>query len=184
MSLKSGSEKTKNNDYENNKTKNKIMVKKINQVLEIVLEENKSLNNYKEKLVSQRNMSFTSLHKPPITIEKYLERILNYTAAEESTIIIALIYIDRLSNISNVILTPYNIHKIIFAAILLSIKYNEDSTYDFEYYSEVAGISYKELKIIEFEFVCLLQFNLYVNKNDFDRYKSFIDSIDNEEDND
>ena len=185
MSLKSGSEKSKNkkNSSENKQPGNKKLLNKINQIFELVLSENKNLENYKQKILSQKNMSFSASYIPPISVKQYLARILNYSEAEESTLIIALIYIDRLNCISSVILTPYNIHRILFIAILLAIKYNEDNTYDFEYYSQVAGISVKELKVIEFEFVCLLKFKLFINKKEFDEYKLYIDDIDCEDDN-
>ena len=119
---------------------------KINKILEIVMKENKELENYNEKLLSQQKMSFNTNNIPNITIQKYLERIFKYTEAEESTFIIALIYIDRINQISNIIITPYNIHRIIFISVLLAIKYNEDITFDFDYYAQVAGISIDELK--------------------------------------
>ena len=180
MSLKSGSEKSKG---KKSTSENRQLLNKINQILEIVLKENKNLKNYKQKLVSQKNMSFSASFIPPISVKQYLARILKYSEAEESTLIIALIYIDRLNNISNIILTPYNIHRIIFIAVLIAIKYNEDNTYDFEYYSQVAGISVKELKVLEFEFVCLLKFKLFINKKEFDDYKLYIDDIDCEDEN-
>ena len=136
-----------------------------------------------EKLLSQQKMSFNTNNIPNITIQKYLERIFKYTEAEESTFIIALIYIDRINQISNIIITPYNIHRIIFISVLLAIKYNEDITFDFDYYAQVAGISIDELKSLEIEFVCLVKFKLYINKEQFDNYKSFLDEIDCEEGN-
>ena len=148
---------------------------KINKILEIVMKENKELENYNEKLLSQQKMSFNTNNIPNITIQKYLERIFKYT--------IALIYIDRINQISNIIITPYNIHRIIFISVLLAIKYNEDITFDFDYYAQVAGISIDELKSLEIEFVCLVKFKLYINKEQFDNYKSFLDEIDCEEGN-
>ena len=135
------------------------------------------------KVLSQQKMSFNTNNIPNITIQKYLERIFKYTEAEESTFIIALIYIDRINQISNIIITPYNIHRIIFISVLLAIKYNEDITFDFDYYAQVAGISIDELKSLEIEFVCLVKFKLYINKEQFDNYKSFLDEIDCEEGN-
>ena len=122
-------------------------------------------------------MCFSSSSIPSIELKKYLERIIIYTESEESTIIIALIYIDRLSKFSGIILTPYNIHRIIFVAILIAIKYNEDNIFTFDFYSQVAGISINELRILEFEFVCLLKFKLFINKKEFEKYKVYIDDI-------
>ena len=178
MSLKSGAEKSKNTNNSSEEYQiNKSLFKKITQILEIVLLENKKSNNYKDKLISQKNMCFSSSCIPSIDLKKYLERIIIYTESEDSTIIIAFIYIDRLSKFSGIILTPYNIHRIIFVAILIAIKYNEDNTFTFEFYSQVAGISINELKILEFEFVCLLKFKLFVSKKDYEKYKVYIDEI-------
>ena len=184
MSLRSGYGKFADLtiDEENQKIVESLLIK-INKILEIVMEENKELENYNEKLLSQQKMSFNTNNIPNITIQKYLERIFKYTEAEESTFIIALIYIDRINQISNIIITPYNIHRIIFISVLLAIKYNEDITFDFDYYAQVAGISIDELKSLEIEFVCLVKFKLYINKQQFDNYKSFLDEIDCEEGN-
>ncbi len=110
MSLKSGAEKSKNTNNSSEEYQiNKSLFKKITQILEIVLLENKKSNNYKDKLISQKNMCFSSSCIPSIDLKKYLERIIIYTESEDSTIIIALIYIDRLSKFSGIILTPYNL---------------------------------------------------------------------------
>ena len=73
-------------------------------------------------------------------------------------------YIDRICQISSVILTPYNIHRIIFVSILMAIKYNEDICFEFEFYSKIAGIPMKELKSLEREFIDLIQFHFILIK--------------------
>ena len=90
-------------------------------------------------------------------------------------------YIDRLSEISSLLLTPYNIHRIIFVSILLAIKYNEDICFGFEFYSKIAGIPTNELKKLERDFVYLIKFKFYIDKIEFDNYKSYIDDIDCDE---
>jgi hypothetical protein len=54
---------------------------------------------------------FTSKKPPAITIEAYLERILKYSHIEESTLILSLIYIDRVCDINNIQMTNFNIHR-------------------------------------------------------------------------
>ena len=156
---------------------NEILLNKINKILTIVLEENKTLKNYKEKLSSQKNMAFTSYNKPSLSIKDYLYRIQSYSEAEDNTIIIGLMYIDRICEHSSVILTPYNIHRIIFVSILMAIKYNEDICFDYEFYAKIAGISMKELKILEREYIDLIKFHFFVGKEEFDKYKIYIDDI-------
>jgi hypothetical protein len=156
---------------------NEILLNKINKILTIVLEENKTLKNYKEKLTLQKNMAFTSYNKPSLSIKEYLYRIQTYTEAEDNTIIIGLMYIDRICEHSSVILTPYNIHRIIFVSILMAIKYNEDICFEYDFYSKIAGIPMKELKILEGEYIDLIKFHFFINKEDFDKYKIYIDDI-------
>ena len=156
---------------------NESLLNKINKILEIVLEENKTLKNYNEKLLSQKNMSFTSYNKPSLSIKDYLYRIQSYTEAEDNTLIISLIYIDRLSEISSIVLTPYNVHRILFVSILLAIKYNEDICFGFDFYAKIAGIPIKQLKILERDFVNLIKFKFFIDKDEFENYKLYIEEI-------
>ena len=160
---------------------NESLLNKINMILSIVLEENGALLNYNEIVSAQKNMSFTSYKKPSLSIKDYLYRIQNYTKAEDSTIIIALIYIDRLSEISSILLTPYNVHRIIFVSVLLAIKYNEDICFGFDFYAKIAGLPIGELKILERDYAYLIKFKLYIGQEEFYNYKSYIDDIEYEE---
>ena len=171
-------ESTDLNSSEETKHVNESLLKKLNDIFLMILEHNKTSNEYEEKLLSQKNMSFSSNHIPKISIKNYLKRILNYTEVEESTLIIALIYIDRLNQLSKVILTPYNIHRLIFIAIFIAIKYNEDITFNFDYYAQVSGMSIKELQLIEIEFIYLIKFRLYIDKEQYDSYLNVLGGLD------
>ena len=85
-------------------------------------------------------MAFSSSIIPNISIEEYLIRIQTYANIEKNTLILSLIYIDRLCKIASITLTYYNIHRILFISILISIKYNEDQYYNNKYYAEIAGV--------------------------------------------
>ena len=182
MSVKSGFGKSTDLNTTEEFQINETLLNKINKILVIVLEENKTLENYKEKVSSQKNMSFTSFNKPSLSIKDYLYRIQNYTEAEDNTIIIALMYIDRLSDISSILLTPYNIHRIIFVSVLLAIKYNEDVCFGFDFYAKVAGVPTKELKIMERDFVYLIKFKFFIDKEEFEKYKLYIEDIECDDD--
>jgi len=181
MSKENIQAKSQNKDNPEEKNINEAFLKKFNLTLETVISENKKLSNYDDLLHKQKNMSFTSKYIPSITLIKYLERIMHYTEAEESTFIIALIYIDRIGKISNVILTPFNVHKLIFVSVLLAIKYNEDTIYNFNYYSLISGMSINELQQLEIDFVALLRFKLYINIIEFSNYKLLFDNADNDD---
>ena len=166
----------KKNSSESNVVDNKLL-KAISITLTSILNQNKNLDNYKEIIKSQSSSVFSANFIPNISIYDYLERIKTYSKAEKSTLIISLIYIDRICNKAKITLTYYNIHRILFSAVLLSIKYNEDCYYDNKYYSQIAGVKLKELKILEYNFIKLLNCELYVNRELYDKYQIYLDNF-------
>ena len=169
--------RTSNNEKESEvEFKNENLINSISQVLETIIEDNKLLFNYSEIIKKQSKDVFSSRIIPKISIKDYLKRINKYTNIEKNTLIVSLIYIDRLCRVSKLTLTCYNIHRILFASILISIKYNEDNFYDNKYYSEIAGISLKELNSLENNFLNLIHFLLYVKDETFKNYESYLDN--------
>jgi hypothetical protein len=87
-----------------------LIVKSINSILEEIIHEN--MDKTKTKLrESQQNNSFYTKKIPSIPVVSYLERILKYSKMEESTLVLMLIYIDRLCENNNFLLTENNIHR-------------------------------------------------------------------------
>ena len=175
------------NDTDKEKQKNKSeeeedllmnlnLIESISEILTTILEENKKLDNYKDILKSQNEMIFSSNSIPNISIKDYLIRIQTYSCIEKSTLVLALILIDHLNKKSELILTYYNIHRILFGAILISIKLNEDSYYDNKFYSQIAGVSMKELKMIEYTFIELNNFNVFVDNNEYEQYIKYLEN--------
>ena len=132
--------------------------------LEKILLKNKAMKTYYKK-IKQSEKKLISRNKPLISTFDYLRRIIYYTKIEESSIILSLIYIMRLSNEEKIYLNEYNIHRIIFAALIESYKYNEDSIFENQYLAKVAGISEKEMILLENCFLDLMDFKFYVDEN-------------------
>ena len=107
---------------------------------------------------------------PSMPIKNYLIRLCQFTKINESTIIIILIYIDRICNINKFTLTYRNIYKIILSSMVVAIKYNEDNFYSSDIYAKIGGLSIKELNYLEFHFLVLIKFSLFVEKDLFDKY--------------
>ena len=167
-------------DYFNKDSKN---IKASNHVIEIVadiLEEivkDNEKNNENESNISDSNESaiisvFTSNKTPQISIKKYLTRIMKYSKPETSTVIICLIYIDKICENSSLQLSIYNIHRIILSCMILALKYNEDDYYSNKYYAKVGGISLKELNELEYNIMVLLQFNFFVDDITYEKYQA------------
>ena len=142
-----------------------ILIKSISCILSELIE----LNSSKSKNNFSTDDIFNSSQIPNISILVYLKRIVEYTNIEENTLICALIYIDTIAKKKTI--TNFNIHKILFSAILASIKFNEDKIYQNSYYSQIAGISTQELFKIENEFLNLIQFKLYIDEDKYLSYK-------------
>ena len=172
-------EKGKNkNEEENDPLKNNLdLIKSISSALTTILEENKKLDNYKEIIKKQSKMVFSANSIPNISIKDYLIRIQTYSGIEKSTLILSLILIDHICKKSDLILTFFNIHRVLFGSILISIKFNEDSYYDNKFYAEIAGVKLKELKLIEESFFQLNDFNVYVDFQEYEQYTKYLENF-------
>ena len=146
-----------------------------------ICEENKAKKCNKNILLK----SFTNKNIPSINIKDYLLRLSKHAKVNESTIILILIYIDRICNMNHFILTYFNIHKLILAAFILAIKYNEENYYHMIYYSKIGGVSLSELNNLESEYLILIGYKLFVNTQLYDKYYNDLMSLkydDNNED--
>ena len=152
------------------------LIEAISQTLTTILEENKKLSNYKEIVKNQSKIAFSASSIPSITIKDYLIRIQTYSNIEKSTLILSLIYVDRLCEVADLTLTYYNIHRILFTAVLMAIKYNEDNFYDNNFYAEIAGVKLKELKLIEYTFLDLIDFQMFVDDETLEKYKLYLEN--------
>ena len=144
-------------------------------VINEILKKNKTNPLYKKILKKQRKSSFNCDKLPKIGILEYLHRLNKYCEIERSTLICTLIYLDRI--IKNfIIITEYNIHRLLLMSLITSIKYNEDVIYDNMDFSKIAGISLKEFNKIETEFLLILNFKLYIKEIEFQQYKKYLDN--------
>jgi hypothetical protein len=110
---------------------------------------------------------------PAISLLDYLKRILCFIKLDISTIIIAMIYIDRICK-EKVFLNEYNIHRIMIIAIYIAYIYNEDVIFNSDYLSLVSGMNKNEILTLEEDFLDLIEFNLFVDNDEYEQYKQFI----------
>ena len=167
-------ENAKSGLQQNEEIPNMNLINAISKTLTTILENNKKLKNYRDILKKQSLMYFSANSIPNITIKDYLIRIQNYSGMEKSTLILSMILIDHMCKKSNIVLTIYNIHRILFSSVLISIKYNEDSYYDNTFYAQIAGIKPNELKLLEYKFLELNDFNVYVKDTEYEQYEKYL----------
>ena len=159
--------------------KNLDLIKSISTTLTMILEENKNLKNYNDIIHKQSKMIFSANSIPKISIYDYLIRIQTYSYIDKNTLIISLIYIDRICDLGHITLTYYNIHRILFTSVIIAIKYNEDCFYDNKYYSEIAGVKLSELNNLENTFVQKCNFMFYISDDIFEKYSRYLNSFKN-----
>lgn len=114
---------------------------------------------------------FHALKAPAISIEQYLERIHKYASCSTECFILALIYIDRLIQRNNFILSELNVHRVCVTAILLAAKFFDDAYYNNAYYAKVGGVLVSEMNGLEVEFLFRINFSLHVTPEVFVKYQ-------------
>ena len=162
------------NLQDNIEIENLDLINSISNTLNTILEKNKKLSNYEDILKNQSKMYFSSYTIPTITIKEYLTRIQIYSGVESSTLILALILIDKMCKRSGILLTYFNIHRILFSSLLISIKYNEDSFFNNTFYSQIAGIKPEELQLLEYTFLEYNDFNVFVKDFEYIQYEKYL----------
>ena len=145
----------------------------ISDLLNNICEENKK----KREVPNMKIQPFTTVNIPSMPIKDYLLRLSQFTRVNESTIILTLIYIDRICKMNNFSLNFNNIYKLIICSMIIAIKYNEDNFYSSEVYAKLGGVTVKELNFLEFQFLILIKFSLFVEKELFDKYYDNLISI-------
>ena len=123
---------------------------------------------------------FISRKIPTISIKDFIDRLLKYSKAFKEIIIIILIYLDNICAKNKINLNYYNIHKLIFGAFISAVKFYEDHLYSMKYYAKLGGISLKEALVLEYEFMSLIDFKLFVNQEVYDKYYNYLYDLEND----
>ena len=145
------------------------VIQHISSTLNDFINENESENNENNSFNYDDSIFFCK-KIPTVSIEDYLNRIQKYSKFEDSTLIFALIYIDRLLEKKNIKLSKHNVYKILLTAVLIAIKYNEDEIYDNFIFAKIFGIKREELNKLEDNFLDLIEFELFISKKEFQLY--------------
>ena len=163
-----------NSSYESQTSKETDL--KIQIINSISLNLKDIINENKSNGASAKQDIFYLSFVPPISLRDYINRVMKYSKMDISTLIMAIIYIDNFCDKHRYILTANNIYRILLSACLLSLKFNEDTTVDYNYYSVIAAVSVEDLKNLEFYMYLKLHFSLLVK---YDLYKSYYDYFTN-----
>lgn len=119
--------------------------------------------------------AFTGAHIPDITIATYAARLHKYFKCSAACWVAMLVYMDRVlsgtrDSDSPVVLDTLSVHRLLLSALVVSVKFHEDSQYSNQYYAQVGGFSLQEMNRMEVDFVGLLSWDLEISGITFDKY--------------
>ena len=140
-----------------------------------IIQKNKQM---KKKPSKGPNEPLYSKFIPVLSIEKFLLRILKYTEAENNTLIVAYLYINKLIKKENFVLSLNNVYRLSSGAVFMAKKVLEDLCYNNSYYCEIGGITVQELNNIEFSLFIRLNFDVNPKREEVDNiYDDIINSF-------
>ena len=162
-----------------NKQKQDQLLNNLSKCYNLNIVDNNKLNlnlQYQINFINNYLNSICSTLK--IQIESTLANLANYSPLEESTIILALVYLDRsIGNNYNIALNKYeDFYNLFIGSLLIAIKYNQD-LYIIEALEYVSNIRRSDLNKLEYNILNTLNYNLYVNTKEFCLYEKNLKKI-------
>lgn len=167
---------TEANSINNSSSENKQQIPLINESqiikaivanLNDIIEENRKRINI--KYITKDNLFYLD-QLPNISFGDYIIHLMKYTHISISTLILAVIYIDKFCEKFKYVLTLHNIYRIILISIFIGIKYNEDLLVNANIYAQIAGICTEDLLNLEYNMCVALEFGFYVQEDLFQQY--------------
>lgn len=149
---------------------------KVVQVITRVINKNEIRKSYSKIMQKQFKYIFSSFEIPSISLRDYLIRIIQMSGIEASIVVIALIYLDRICK-NKIALIQYNIHKLLFTAILIAVKYTQDNHFSNKEFSYIAGIFLKEMNLMEYKFLKLIRYDLFISEDVLLKYHNYLADI-------
>ncbi|CAO3678171.1 unnamed protein product [Rhizopus stolonifer] len=104
--------------------------------------------------------------------KKFCKQVLTATQLSESVILLGLKYIAMLLQFNPSIQgAAGSEYRLFIVALMLGNKFLDDNTFTNKTWSKVTGMKVKDLNMMELEFLDVLGFQLFVQKEEFERYK-------------
>ena len=122
---------------------------------------NKSLSS--EDSTDSDNLATNDLE---ISMKKWIK----YFEFDENMIILSLMNLDKLLS-KKFFLTRNNCFKVIYTCMMIAHKYHDDKSYTNKDYAKILGGSTGDVFDMEMEFLRIVDFNLFINEEEFKTYK-------------
>ena len=107
----------------------------------------------------------------PQTIFEFCANIMLLTKMEKETIIVALIYIERLIFNTGLLITSRNWRKIIFTSLIIASKVWDDDSLENLHFSQIfTHLKIGEINLLERNFMELINYKIYVKYSEYIKY--------------
>ena len=119
-------------------------------------------------LHSPRTTATPTHSQPHPTTPTHPRRNNKYASSSPECFVLALVFIDRLIARNTLLLTSFNVHRIIISAVMLAAKFFDDQYFNNSYYAKVGGVPTNEVNSLELEFLFSVNFSLQVTTEVFE----------------
>jgi hypothetical protein len=121
---------------------------------------------------------FDSASIPPLTISAYLARLARFCRCGGECFIVALIYVDMVTQgKASIPLSTRNVHRLFFTCLLVAHKFWDDDLPLNAYYAKCGGVSLKEVNRLEKFFLKTVGFRLHVSPLSYAAYETALTSL-------
>lgn len=118
---------------------------------------------------------FCAEAEPPISYQKYIQRLLQYFRCSPECFVLLVVYLRRAVYDKSIFVNIKNVHRLCLVGLLLAVKQREDIYYSMKYYSSVGGVQVRDLMDMELKFFAdVLQYRGHVEEEE---YRAAVDAM-------
>ncbi|CAO3629254.1 unnamed protein product [Cunninghamella blakesleeana] len=134
---------------------------------------NNNSNNNNNNNMKNKNTDLNHHHHGiDKAFKRFCHQILSVTQLSESVVILSLKYIAiLLQNNPRIQGADGSEYRLFIVALLLANKFQDDNTYTNKTWSDISRMKLNELDIMEFEFLDVLKYRLFIRKEEYDCWK-------------
>ena len=149
------------------------LIPQIAKIINRRINKNEEKDDYIKLVIDNSNLSFHSNYLPNISLEDYIFRIKKFSQIDDSILIFALIYVDKLI-VKGIFISQYNIYRLYLTSIFVACKLFEDKKINIKFFAKIGGIDSLELSYLEYELCSLMNFELFIDDKTFTYYQDFL----------
>ena len=104
---------------------------------------------------------------PKVDIGEYLRRFAEFTECGAECLVVALTYVQRMQHNTGIALCDTNVHRVLFAALVVALKWQGDDVPGTTYLAAVGGVDKAEVPRLERTMLLDLEFAAHVSADEY-----------------